>query len=88
VELDISKAFCTTPISGKDQIIDDTHLLEGKTYWDIRPTMILIPPSSYAAIKSFILKQCKRNPDMCDKEIPAWDRATESVDKQILLKQP
>lgn len=82
----MNKGFCTTPISGKDQFVDDENLLEGKTWWEMRPIMILIPPSTYAAIKSFIIKQCKRNPNMCDKEIPAWDRATAVIDAQINSK--
>jgi hypothetical protein len=86
VELNITKGFCTTPLSGKDQIIDDKNLLEGKSWWDMRPTMIMIPPSTYSAIKSFIIKQCKKHPDTCDREIPAWDRASKNIDSQMKSK--
>jgi len=86
VEVNINKGFCTTPISGKDQWVDDVNLLEGKSWWEMRPTMILIPPTTYAALKSFIIKQCKKNPDMCYKEIPSWDRATTVIDAQLNSK--
>lgn len=88
VEINISKGFCTTPISGKDQFVDDTNLLEGLSWFDMRPTMIMIPPSTYAALKKFIILQCKRHPDTCDSEIPSWDRATATIDAQINSKQP
>jgi hypothetical protein len=86
VEININKGFCTTPITGKDQFVDDNNLLEGLSWWEMRPTMILIPPSTYAAIKSFILKQCKSNPKLCDKEIPAWKKATKVIDDKLLDK--
>jgi len=86
VEMNIAKGFCTTPISGKDLWVDDENKLEGKTWFEIRPVMIMIPPSTWAAIKKYIINQCKRNSNMCDANISSWDRTITVIDGQLNTK--
>jgi hypothetical protein len=81
VEIHPAKGFCTRVISGKDQIIDEKNLYEGKTWFDIRPTMVLIPYQSYSKLKSYIIKSCKQS-NRC-KEISSWDRTLEQIDKNL-----
>ncbi len=87
VEMNLSKGFCTTPISGKDIWVDDTNKLEGKTWFEIRPVMIMIPPSTWAAFKKYIITQCKKNQNMCDANISSWDRTITVIDSQLNTKQ-
>lgn len=86
VELNISKAWCTHTISGKDFYIDDSeNKFNGKTWWDIRPTMVQVPSDSWAEIKSFIIKKCKKGND-CNKHISSWDRTVNNVDSNLAKK--
>jgi hypothetical protein len=81
VEESPSQAFCTYTISDKDFYINDSQKIDGKTYWDIKPTMLRIPYKSWVEIKSFIIKTCKRQ--NCDKDIASWNRKLESIDSKL-----
>jgi len=59
-EINPSKGYCVYTLSDKEFVIDDDHLYEGKTFWEMRPLMVMLPPSSWAKIKAFILKICKQ----------------------------
>lgn len=83
-ELDMSRGWCTYTISGKEFFVDDENLFEGKTWWDMRPTMLQIPAQSWVEIKTFIIKTCKKH--KCSKEISSWERTVGTIDKQINLK--
>jgi hypothetical protein len=39
----------------------------------MRPAMVLVPPASWAAIKSYIIKMCKKHDD-CSDNIGKWER--------------
>lgn len=84
-EIHMSKGFCVHTISSKEFIVDDDHLFDGKTWWEMRPLMVHMPHSSWAQIKSYIIKQCKRT-GQCDKAISSWERTIESVDKAVTQK--
>lgn len=84
VELNMSKAFCTNLISSKDFYIDEENKFEGKTWFEMRPAMILVPPSSWEAFKVYIIQTCKRA--KCDNVVESWDRTIETVDKKIKEK--
>ena len=81
VELTPAKSFCTNTISDKDFYISDTELFEGKTYWEIRPTMVLMPASSWAKIKAYIIKSCRQS-----KRCSNYDHKIDQIDKMIGLK--
>lgn len=47
-------------VSGEHFDWNDDNLVDGKTYFEARPTMIQIPPESVAELKAFFLKYCKQ----------------------------
>ena len=59
-ELSVSRAACIKVVSEEKFFWDEQNKVNGKTYFEIRPTLIQIPPDSYADLKAFILKSCKR----------------------------
>lgn len=54
---DIAK--CMKVVSEEKFDWDNEHLYKGQSYWDVRPTMIQMPPESWAQLKAYILKSCK-----------------------------
>jgi hypothetical protein len=87
VEINISKAFCTYTISNKDFFIDDENLYEGKTWFEMRPAMVLLPPTTWAAFKAYIIKNCKRT-GKCKGMVEGWDRTMNVIDEQLDPKVP
>lgn len=85
------KAGCVRIVSGTKTIIDDNNpiVIEGKpyTYWEVRPFMIQVPPESWAELKAFIIKMCKKYESACQKEASSWDRTIVNIDDQIGLKR-
>ena len=59
-ELAPDRAKCIKVITNEKYDWDDSHFVNGKTYWDARPTMLQIPADSYADLKAYLLKECKR----------------------------
>lgn len=82
-ETGMTRGFCTYTIENKDIVVDETRLLEGKTWWQMRPYMIHVPPSSWAEIKKFIVKICNKYPDQCQKDIGDWERKSNAIDKHV-----
>lgn len=56
------------------------------TWWEMRPLMLFVPPPSYAAIKSYIVKTCKQQ--KCDEAIGSWDRRVKRIDQKLEEKKP
>lgn len=90
VELNPSKAGCVKVISGDTFTIDDKNpfTIDGKayTYWEMRPLMIQIPPYSWAEIKSFIRKICKKHENTCQREVGSWDNTLNEIDENLQNK--
>lgn len=61
VELNPEQGFCKYAISGKEFFIDSDHLFDGKSWSDIKQTSIIVPPSSWGAIKKYLKKQCAKH---------------------------
>ena len=85
VELNPDRGFCTYTISDKDIYVDEQNPLEGKTWWNMRPEMVQVPPPSWAKIKAFIIKTCKQS-NNCDSEVTSWDRRLDSIDEKLKAK--
>ena len=77
-EINIAKGYCVWTTGDKEQYVDDKILLDGKTWWDMRPTMVQVPADSWAKIKAFIIKICKDN-GQC-KQVSNWERAVGAID--------
>jgi len=71
--------FCVWSISNKEMEVDDTHLLDGKTWYDMQIGIIKMPLDTFKAIKKYIINQCKRNQN-CSEEIDSWDRAMTTLE--------
>lgn len=78
VEINSTKGFCTNTISDQDYDIDEAHPVafdgddKPMTWWERKPFMLLVPASSWKALKQYIIQQCKRT--NCDQYVQSWDR--------------
>jgi hypothetical protein len=81
----MGKGYCTTIISGKGQTIDDTNKLDGKTWFEMRPEMILVPIETWAALKKYLIMNCRRY-KQCNVNIDSWNRSMKTIDSKILEK--
>lgn len=77
-ELGPDRAYCVNTLETKGFYWDNENLLDGKTYWEERNKCIRLPPSTWAAIKSYLIKDCrnqggcselKRTVDLLDKSL-------------------
>lgn len=50
---------CTYLLSDIDFFVDDDNLFEGKTWFELEMEMVLVPPSTWASIKKYLLRNCK-----------------------------
>lgn len=71
-EISLSKGVCTYTVSGKNVEVSDEKTLNGQTWFDIRVKTLSVPASSWAEIKAWMIKQCKKN--KCNVDISSWDR--------------
>lgn len=58
-------------------VIDDTHLLNGKTWLDLVIESVYVPADSWVEIKSYIIKQCKKT-NSCG-EVGEWKTKLDSI---------
>lgn len=86
-ELSMTRGFCTNTISDKSFFIDEENKLDGKTWWELRPTMVQVPIPSWVEIKTFIIKVCKEKGN-CGDNISNWERRVFQLDEQIKSKLP
>jgi hypothetical protein len=84
-ELDMGRGWCTNSISDKEFYIDDKHPYEGKTWWELRPTFVMMPAASYVKFKAFIIKTCKQY-GCNQKEVGSWDRRMNQMDQHLQEK--
>lgn len=78
-EVNMATGFCTYTISDKDFYITDEIKYDGKTWFDMRPELVMLPASSYAELKSYIIKSCKNN-KACKDNIGSWERKLNALD--------
>lgn len=76
-EVSLSKGICTYTVSGKNIEVTDDKPLDGQTWFDIRAKVLAVPASSWAEIKAWMIKQCKKN--KCNVDISSWDRDINSL---------
>ena len=87
VEFSPDHGRCVNIISGKKFDVNETEKFEGKTWWEYRPAMLLVPASSWAKIKAYIIKSCKKYGN-CQAEVASWDRTIETIDENLDQKLP
>lgn len=81
-EINLDRGGCIKPITGETLEINEASPYQGKTWWEMRPSMIMLPPTTWKAIRSFIIKTCKKT-GQCEKEISSWDRVVEDIDSEV-----
>lgn len=92
VEITMDEGQCINIVSGKKFKIDEKEKfkdMEGvpRTWWELRPAMIQVPASSWAQIRAFIIKICKKN-NQCQKEVSTWERSIQTIDAHLGEKLP
>ena len=70
------KGWCTNTITDEEYYVDDEHKLFDMTWWELRPSMVMVPAQSWTQIKSSFIKLCKKNGN-CNRDIDKWERKFE-----------
>jgi len=84
VEISHTRGYCTKVISDEEVIIDEEHKFsfddgaDTESWWEMRPSFILMPVETWEAYKKFLVMLCKKY--KCTADISKWDRAVERLD--------
>jgi hypothetical protein len=78
-ELDITRGYCINTLSQEGFYVDETNLLDGKTWFENRISMVMMPAKSWGELKSYILKNCKRTGKCA--EIEKFNQQLKPVEK-------
>lgn len=82
-EIHPNKGFCVRTISSKEFEITKDKKYKGKSWWELRPTMIYMPSESWVDIKKFIIKICKKSKRCSGKSVSNWQRTVKKIDTNI-----
>lgn len=72
-----TEGFYVYTVSDKEGIVSDDKLLNGKTFLDYVIEGVIVPAESYAKIKAFIIKMCKKHKE-CG---VSWERKLDKLEK-------
>lgn len=86
-EITMTRGYCVKIMSGQEFEVNEDNKLNGKTWWEMRPAMIQMPASTWAALKAWIIKSCKGN-DKCEKAVANWERTVKIIDDRVEAKLP
>jgi hypothetical protein len=92
LELSPTRGWCTHTLSDREFYIDDEHPYSfykdqpKMSWWELRPTLLLVPSPSYAALKAYIVKTCRQQ--RCDAQIGSWERRVKRIDERIDERNP
>ena len=88
-ELSMTRGWCTNTISDEEFYIDDEHPhsftgdpKDAKTWWELRPYMVLLPTPSWVEVKSYIIKRCKQDGN-CQDGVGNWERKINQMDEKL-----
>lgn len=81
IEMSMSRGECVKVVSGEKITVDDTHKMNDKTWWESRPTNMIMPLESWMDLKKFIIEICHQNENMCDEKVGSWERSIDSIDE-------
>ena len=74
----VNSGFCTYTLTQKSFIVDDAHPYNNSTWLDMKINSVYLPAESWAKIKEYILKECKKN-NNCSQNINNWDTKLNSI---------
>ena len=81
-EITVERGFCVRMMSGHTFEVNEHMKLNGKTWWEMKPSMVYMPASTWAALKKWIIKTCKNN-SQCDGADASWDRTVEIIEDKV-----
>lgn len=81
-ELSMTRGYCVNMLSGKAYEVNEEQRLNGKTWWDMRPTNIQMPIDTWKNLKEFIIRVCKKY-DNCDENVSSWERTLNVIDEKV-----
>lgn len=82
VELDVNRGWCTHTVSNTEYFVEDNKENPLETsWWELTPTMVHLPHSSWAKIKAYIQKECKRS-NRC-KGVSGWEQKVKRLDSHV-----
>lgn len=82
VELTETTGWCTYTLSNEEQYVDNYTLkLDGKTWDEIKTASLIVPASSWAKLKAYIINECKRT-GHC-KDLATWERKISNFDGKM-----
>jgi hypothetical protein len=73
-------------MSGKEFEINETNKYNGKTWWEMRPVMLMMPAQTWVELKAWIIKICHNN-DNCS-SVGNWERTLDTVDENVQSRLP
>lgn len=82
-ELDPVQGWCTYTLSDDEFFIDDEHLYQGKNWEQFNQSTLRLPPDSYAKLKAYILKMCKKNKG-CARDMGKWEMKFKDIEKGFM----
>lgn len=81
-EISINKGWCTNTISNVEYYVEDNKENPlGMSWFELSPTMVYLPHGSWAKIKAYIQKQCKKS-NRCD-EASGWESKVKKLDAHV-----
>lgn len=87
VEITPERALFVHIMSGKAYEVNEKTKYEGRTWWETRPSVVVMPASSWKELKVFIITMCQKT-KRCGKEVQNWDRSVEIIDTTINERIP
>jgi hypothetical protein len=79
-QLDINRGWCTKTISDEEFIVERAEGSPLKlSWWAMRNQMIMLPPESWAKIKAFVIKKCRKNKECGE----TWEKRLDNIDKKL-----
>jgi len=78
----MERAYCVQIMTGKAYEVNETRKLDGKTWWEGRPSVISMPATSWRELKKWIIKICKNN-QACDSQVASWERTVQTIDEKV-----
>lgn len=93
-EIELTRGWCTNSISNTEFYIDDKHPWsptgdpkDAMTWWELRPTMVMLPYQMWVKVKVFIIEICAKT-NQCSSLSKSWDRSVNGMDQQLDQKLP
>lgn len=81
-ELSLSRGYCVHMLSGKAYEVNEETKLNGKTWWEMRPTNIQMPVETWKNLKAFVINVCKKYQN-CDESVSSWERSIGELDQKV-----